>query len=219
MQTLYSMILLDLDGTLSDPLQGIGRSINHALHKHDFAVLPIDDLAWCVGPPLDQSFARLTGVTDKDLVMSLVLAYRERYLDIGFAENELYDGIVPALDALHSADTPMALCTSKPEPGTRKILARFGLSHYFRFLSCGDVGVQKWQQINALREERKVDQGAIMIGDRAVDIEAGQRNGLATGAVTWGYGSRDELSSADPMHWFDNPADWVSFAHETTTEG
>ncbi|MEM9604459.1 MAG: HAD hydrolase-like protein [Pseudomonadota bacterium] len=216
---MYSLALFDLDGTLSDPLEGIGHSINHALQAHGHDALPFDVLATCVGPPLDQSFARLTGVSDPEALMSMVLSYRERFLDTGYAENTLYPGVTDALDALQRAGVAMALCTSKPEPGTRMILSLFGLTDYFGFLSCGDVGVEKWQQIEALRAAGTVDGKAIMIGDRAVDIEAGRRNGIATGGVTWGYGTREELTAARPDLWFDQPADWLASLAPTLTDG
>ncbi|MEM7376539.1 MAG: HAD hydrolase-like protein [Pseudomonadota bacterium] len=216
---MFSLALFDLDGTLSDPLEGIGHSINHALRAHGYDAVPFDVLATCVGPPLDQSFARLTGVSDPDALMSMVLAYRERYLDTGYRENVLYPGIVEALDTLQRAGVTMALCTSKPEPGTRMILSLFGLTDYFAFLSCGDVGVEKWQQIEGLRAAGTVDGNAIMIGDRAVDIEAGRRNGIATGAVTWGYGTRDELSAAKPDLCYAEPADWIASLAPTESRG
>ena len=37
-----------------------------------------------------------------------------------------------------------------------------------------------------------------MIGDRAVDITAAKANGLASIAVLWGHGSREELQAARP---------------------
>ena len=37
---------------------------------------------------------------------------------------------------------------------------------------------------------------AVMIGDRANDVQAAARHGIPTVGVLWGYGDRDELSSA-----------------------
>ena len=212
---MHSTVLFDLDGTLSDPLPGIGRSINHALTEHGFAPEPLSVLADCVGPPLDQSFMRLTGVDDRELVHALVMAYRERYLDVGYRENALYPDVVDTLTYLQGAGLHMALCTSKPEAGTRLILEHFGIGGFFAFISCGDIGVEKWQQLRELCDTRTIDSGALMIGDRAVDIQAGQRNGLSTGAVTWGYGSQAELSGAQPLRWFHTPLAWRALSGES----
>lgn len=216
---MYSILLFDLDGTLSDPLEGIARSINHALETHGLEPRALAELARFVGPPLDQSFERLTGIANRQTIVSLVGAYRERYLDMGYAENTLYPGVAEVLETLRKARKAMALCTSKSEPATVKILERFELSQHFAFLSCGDIGIAKWQQIAGLMATCKVQRTAIMIGDRAVDIEAGRRNGLATGAVTWGYGSRGELSLGRPDRWFAAPTDWLALqTHRSTVQ-
>ena len=36
-----------------------------------------------------------------------------------------------------------------------------------------------------------------MVGDTKGDIDAGRANGLATIGVTWGYGTAEEVASAD----------------------
>ena len=40
---------------------------------------------------------------------------------------------------------------------------------------------------------------AVMVGDTKGDIDAGKANGVHTIGVTWGYGSREELSEADEI--------------------
>jgi len=56
------LVLFDLDGTISDPLVGIGRSINHALSHFGHAPLELSQLAVHIGPPLDEAFKTITGV-------------------------------------------------------------------------------------------------------------------------------------------------------------
>ena len=54
-------IFFDLDGTLTDPKTGITRSIQYALQKLDLPVPSQDELTWCIGPPLRDSFVTTTG--------------------------------------------------------------------------------------------------------------------------------------------------------------
>lgn len=203
-------LLFDLDGTLSDPQQGITRSINHALAAQGFA--PHDEVALCryIGPPLDEAFRELVPGADEALVHRLIAHYRERYGDIGYAENTLYDGVPEALAALAAAGATLGLCTSKRVDFADKILRLFGLRQHFSLLSGGDIGLPKWQQLGTLRRTGQVPDGAVMIGDRAVDLIAARRNGLAGGAVRWGHGSQEELSAERPDHWFGHPADWLA---------
>ena len=84
----HDLILFDLDGTLSDPLVGIGRSINYALTHYGYPARELGQLSACVGPPLDESFKALTGVTTPSHIDALVAKYRERYAEVGYSENE-----------------------------------------------------------------------------------------------------------------------------------
>jgi phosphoglycolate phosphatase len=196
----HPVIVFDLDGTLSDPLEGIGRSINHALARHGYAERPLHSLADCIGPPLDESFPLLTGNNDAAHVRALVASYRARYADIGFAENTLYDGVPEMLDVLRDSGAVLGVCTSKLPIFAERILVHFGLRDYFAFVSGGDIGMHKWQQLAALRTQGRVDGDAVMVGDRAIDIDAAHRNGLHACGVTWGFGSLDELNSAAPRY-------------------
>lgn len=208
----HDQIVFDLDGTLSDPQVGIGRSINFALARFGFAPLPDEAVSACIGPPLDETFRALTGRDDAATIHGLVAAYRERYGDIGYAENTLYDGIPQAVAALAAASVPLGLCTSKRRDFALKILALFGLDRYFDFVDGGEIGVQKWQQLHALRVAGQVGPGAVMVGDRAVDLIAAHRNGLAGAGVLWGHGSERELRAEQPRYLLAQPAqliDWT----------
>jgi phosphoglycolate phosphatase len=201
----HDLILFDLDGTLSDPLVGIGRSINHALAHFGYATLELHELAPYVGPPLDESFAMLTGVAEKAELAALVAKYRERYGEIGYSENVLYPGIAEAVEQLRSADMRLGLCTSKRQDFAERILEMFGLRAHFEFVSGGEIGTQKWQQIEALRASGRVSSASVMVGDRAIDVDAAHRNGLQAAGVLWGYGSAAELAEAQPRYSFASP--------------
>lgn len=206
----HDLVLLDLDGTLSDPLTGIGRSINHALSALGYAPLELSELAVHIGPPLDEAFRTLTGATSPAELNALVARYRERYADIGYSENVLYPGIAEALTRLREAGVPLAVCTSKRVDFAERILEMFGLRSFFLFVDGGDVGVPKWQQIERLRSQRVVSTSTVMVGDRDVDIVAAHRNGLHAAGVLWGYGSHAELASERPRYLLESPPDLLT---------
>jgi phosphoglycolate phosphatase len=203
----HDFILFDLDGTLSDPLVGIGRSINHALAHFGYATHELNALAPYIGPPLDESFALITGVTAKADLAALVAKYRERYGEVGYAENVLYPGIPEAVVALRRAGISLGVCTSKRRDFAEQILDMFGLREHFEFVDGGEIGTPKWRQIEALRAAGKVSQSSLMVGDRAVDVDAAHRNGLHAAGVLWGYGSAAELAQARPRYSFASPAE------------
>lgn len=205
----HPVIVFDLDGTLSDPLEGIGRSINFALTRYGYAERPLGALAGCIGPPLDETFPLLTGSNDTAHVRELVASYRERYSDVGYAENAVYDGVPAMLDVLRDSGAVLGVCTSKLPIFAERILIHFGLRDRFTFVSGGDIGVHKWQQLAALRAQRCVDEDTVMVGDRAIDIDAAHRNGLHACGVSWGFGSLEELKSAAPRYLCTKPSEIV----------
>ncbi len=205
-----SLLMFDLDGTISDPLDGIARSINYALSFYGLEEIPVPDLAKYIGPPLDESFKDITGINDTIKLNSFISKFRERYSDIGFSENELYPGIRETIDELSNRNIPMAICTSKRKDFAEKILKLFGLLHYFRFVSGGDVGIHKWQQIESLMSKGVIDKNCIMIGDRDVDLVAAHKNGIKSIGVLWGYGSESELEKHSPLCLLNKPADLLN---------
>lgn len=206
----HSLILFDLDGTLTDPLEGIGRSINHALEHFGYAPMALEAMGTYIGPPLEHSFRAITGTGSAEHVQALIAKYRERYGTLGYAENVVYAGIPEALAALHERGIPLAVCTSKRADFAERILDLFGLRQYFSFICGGESGFEKWQLLGRLCQSGQVPADAVMVGDRTFDIQAGQRNGLAAAGVLWGYGSHEELSADKPQYLFRTPADLLA---------
>jgi phosphoglycolate phosphatase len=202
-----TFLLFDLDGTISDPLDGIARSFNYALSYYGYEEIPVSDLAQYVGPPLDESIKTITGINDNIEMNAFISKYRERYSAVGFSENRLYPGIRESIEDLSNQNIPMAICTSKRQDFAERILKLFGISHHFRFVSGGDIGMQKWQQIGSLIDSGSIDYNCIMIGDRAVDLSAAHKNGIKSAGVLWGYGSRTELEMQSPICLLSQPSD------------
>ncbi len=201
------MLVFDLDGTISDPLEGMAKSINHALEHFGYPKRTFAELAKYVGPPLSKSFVEMTGVDDPS---PLIAKYRERYSETGYAENVMYAGMKEVLIRLRNAGAPMAMCTAKPEVFTRKILAMFGIADFFPILSChpvGLLGIPKGEQLRQMMVDGAIDDKAVMIGDRDVDIIAAKQNGLASCGVLWGYGARQELETHSPTYLARAPED------------
>ena len=208
----HPFLIFDLDGTLSDPSVGIGRSLNHALQHYGHAPIPAKDVPQYIGPPLDHAFRSRVAEVSPEHVLELVGKYRERYAEVGFAENVLYPGIPEALYALDSAGIPLGLCTSKRADFAESILELFGLRDYFRFVSGGDIGIRKSEQLATLLRDGAIAGSATMIGDRSIDILAARENGLKSVAVLWGHGSREELADALPDAFLESPHELLALA-------
>src|SRR2546423_1435021 len=217
MKTPHDALLFDLDGTLSDPLVGIGRSINYALSHFGHPELPLSQLAVHVGPPLDQAFSSITGLRSSSALDGFVAKYRERYGEIGYSENVLYPGIPEVLHSLARVGITLGVCTSKRVDFAENILELFGLRSYFSFVCGGEIGTQKWQQIRALLVKVAMPKSPVLVGDPAVDISAAHRNGLAAAGVLWGYGSRHELEAEQPRYLLSTPQELLGLVELNST--
>jgi len=175
--------------------------------------LPLSDLAVHVGPPLDQAFSAITGLSSPSALDGFVAKYRERYGEIGYSENVLYPGVAQAVHSLADGGAMLGVCTSKRVDFAEKILELFDLRAYFSFVNGGEIGTHKWQQIGALLETGAITHSSVMVGDRAVDITAAHRNGLHAAGVLWGHGSREELEAEQPRYLFSKPAEVLCLAN------
>ncbi|QDT96832.1 HAD-IA family hydrolase [Gimesia aquarii] len=191
-------LILDLDGTISDPSLGIARCFNHALELHGLQPVPEKFIKQEIGPPLDETFLKLSpGITSSE-INKLIATYRERYSDVGYSENKLYPGIPAVLELLRNAGITLGICTSKRKDYAENILSHFKLIDYFAFVNGGDIGIAKSSQLADLRKANAIDKEAIMIGDRSIDINSAHKNNLRSIGVLWGFGDYAELSKASP---------------------
>ena len=81
----------------------------------------------------------------------------------------------------------------------------FGLGDFIEFVDGGDVHIKKYTQIERLVANGINATETVMIGDRAVDIEAARKNDVAAIGVIWGFGDRTELENAGPDHIIGSP--------------
>jgi phosphoglycolate phosphatase len=196
----FSTLVFDLDGTLSDPSSGIANCINYALKTHGFIEVANNRIAREIGPPLDAMFRRFRSEVSTEVMDSLIARYRERYQETGYAENEVYPNIAESLARLADSGVRLGICTSKRSDFAEKILDLFGIQPPFAFVSGGDIGVSKDSQLASLLTDNSIDENAVMIGDRSVDIMAANANGLRSIGVLWGFGSLAEIVAANPTH-------------------
>ncbi len=200
-------ILFDLDGTLTDPVLGITNSVAFALQRFGIEVEDRTTLHPFIGPPLIDSFMKYFGFT-YDQAHDAVEYYREYFSDRGIFENRVYDGIPAMLTTLHEAGATLLVASSKPEVYVRRILDHFDLSHHFLFIGGSELDhrrLDKHEVIEYVFESAGIiDRStAIMVGDRSHDVLGGQRSGLPAVGVTFGYGSREELTKAGAAYVVD----------------
>lgn len=193
-------IFFDLDGTLTDPKEGITGSVAYALESFGIHVENRDDLCCFIGPPLLDSFMEYYGMTEDDANRAIA-KYRERFSVTGLFENEVYSGIPQLLQQLKDAGKTLVIATSKPAVFSQRILDHFDLAKYFTFLSGSELDGRRNDKAEviayALEQTGITDlSDVIMIGDRKHDIVGAKKNGLPCIGVLYGYGDRAEHVAA-----------------------
>ena len=197
----WKYLLFDLDGTLTDPMQGITRSVQYALRHFGIDEPDLRKLCPFIGPPLADSFRERYGMSPAD-AETAVAKYREYYAPKGIFENEIYPGIPELLAATSAAGCVNVMATSKPTPFAEQIAAHFGFAQYFTLVSGSTFDGRRTTKADVIRYALDTleiaPQEAVMIGDRRYDIEGAAETGLASIAVGWGYASPGELEAARP---------------------
>ncbi len=202
-KTPYPNIIFDLDGTLTDSADGVTASISYALKKMGLKVKN-EDLISFIGPPLQSSFIKICGFTEKEM-LDAVTHFRDYYREKGIYINKLYPGVTKLLDNLYSNEIKIYLATSKATFFAETILKHFKIDHYFTFIAGATLDgsrVEKKEVLSYLiaNNSNIHHKNAVMVGDRKHDIIGAQAFGLNSIAVTYGYGSIQELSLENPEH-------------------
>ncbi|MDF2804066.1 MAG: hypothetical protein K0S61_3969 [Anaerocolumna sp.] len=193
-------ILFDLDGTLTDPEEGITKSLQYALRHMGIEIDDLTTLRRHIGPPLKEGLMEYWGL-DEEKTEAAILWYREYFAKTGMYQNIVYPGVEKVLEALVAEGKKLILATSKAEKFAILIMEHFGLDKYFSDM-CGasldglrgkkaDV-IHYALEKNQIRDKDEV----IMVGDRLHDIAGAKENGIKSIGVLYGFGDREELELA-----------------------
>ena len=203
----YQNILFDLDGTLTDPREGITRSVQYALGKLDIHEPDLAKLEHFIGPPLLQCFMQTYDLPE-ERAWEAVNHYRDRFKVTGLYENRVFDGIEALLGRLREQGRTLFIATSKPTVFAREIARHFGFDRHFKHIYGSELDgtrTNKVELIAHLLEEERLDRAdTLMIGDRKHDLIGASRNGLHGAGVGYGFGSREELLGEAPAYYFAN---------------
>lgn len=201
---MYNYILFDLDGTLTNPAEGITNSVAYALDKFGISVDDKKSLYKFIGPPLSDSFQRYYGFT-KEQSMKAVEYYREYFSTRGIFENQVFKDTKDMLSTLKSAGKRIILATSKPDKFALQIIEHFNLTEYFDFTACATMDETrncKDEVIKYALEGYPVKNlsETIMIGDREHDVLGANKAEIDSIGVLYGFGDYDELKKANATY-------------------
>lgn len=202
-------ILIDLDGTLTDPKVGITTSARYGLEKIGHPISDEINIDWIIGPPLKASLAKILNVeADHVLAEQALMGYRERFAVKGLYENHVFEGVAETLAELKRRGYRLFVATAKPTVYAKQILEHFDLAQYFSDIHGSELNGERTNKAELIQyilvqQQLQADQ-CMMVGDREYDIFGARQNGIDTIAVNYGYGSQEELALAQPKYQIDS---------------
>lgn len=206
MNATQTPLFFDLDGTLTDPQQGITGCIRFAMQQLQIAAPAQEQLTWCIGPPLHESFVELVGEDKADAAVEF---YRQRFSRIGLYENELYPGIPQLLEELRSRGHLLFVASSKPRVFVERILQHFDLAEFFTAIYGSELDGRLQDKgellAYALGDQQLQGVDCVMIGDRRHDALGAANNGMDFIGVLYGFGSVEEFSAHGFSRWVEQP--------------
>lgn len=209
----YRCAVFDLDGTLVDSGPGIIKSVKYALSKFGIEENDPARLAMYIGPPLEETFAKLCGFTDEQCSLA-VKYYREVYVPKNMYETTVYGGIPEALARLDAGGVACTVASNKPPHMVAKMLEYFGLASRFRaYAGCDEHNPTKtaaiMSSLKSMPDLTVAD--CVMIGDRYSDAHGAAECGMDFIAALYGFGVKQEFEPYPTAFYANTPAEAADY--------
>lgn len=211
---MYSHILFDLDGTLTDSKEGILACVRYALETLELPIPEEAELLKFIGPPLQESFTRI-GLSLEQAGEAIRL-FRSRYIPEGQFQNRPAPGMAELMGRLRERGCVLALASSKMEAQCRSICDRFGFTPHLAVIA-GSSGRADYSKADVIREAlarlgQPDPRVCLMVGDRKYDVEGARVCGLdCAGVEFFGYAPPGELEAAGAVAVVSTVAELESF--------
>ena len=207
-------VLFDLDGTLLSTLDTITYHLNGALSESGLDPITVEDTRAFIGNgarKLVERAVEKSGNSDPELTSRVLARYNKAYDMDPIPKTEAYPGICELVDALYSKGVKLAVVTNKPDDTAKKLVKHFFNERFFS-VSGGRTGIalkpDPTEAISVLRDMGGDVSECAFVGDTSVDIHTGKNMGASLSiGVSWGFRSRDELSSAGADYIVDSADD------------
>ena len=196
----YKHWFFDLDGTLARTGEDIVVAWKGALQAMGRDLTNFDKV-FKIGPTLEKIVYELYDDATPQLVEDLTAKFKPLYDESGFPNTVPYAGIPELLAAIRAAGGKCYIVTNKRHHATQLIAKKFGWDRTMDGVWSYDSFETKYKKPELLAKllaELKVDAAdAVMVGDTKGGVETGKANKTATIGVTYGYGTSEEVASAD----------------------
>lgn len=183
-------VLFDLDGTLIDSAEDLGRAANAMRLARDLPPLPLAQYRPHGGSGargmLGQAFAVAPGQAGYD---DLKREFLDRYEGLMYDGTRPFPGIEAELSGLAAAGLSWGIVTNKAERFALPLTAalRLGAAVVIGGDTTGHAKPHPAPLLEGARRLGVAPQACLYVGDDERDMVAGRAAGMATAVAAWGY--------------------------------
>ena len=190
----YRLAIFDFDGTLSDSYPWFVGALNELADRYRFRRVEPHELEMLRGYEARRIVEHVGMPMWK---MPLLARHVRRRMADDLGGISLFPGVIPMLRTLSERGVALAVVTSNSEANVRRLLGDDAA--LIRHFGC-DAGIfgKRPKLRKVLRAAGVRPSDAICIGDEIRDAHAARAEGIAFGAVSWGYTTPEALSAHAP---------------------
>ena len=200
--------IFDLDGTLVDSIDDLVLSANNTRKEFGLKPLSKEEISSFVGDGLiafvERLFPEKNSISEKEVIVFKKL-YKKHIVD----NTRFYKGILECVDKLKKHNFLVGILSNKTEYLSKLVVEKLGARDKFSFVYGGDSFPEKKPSplpIKRIMEEFNGDfSSSFMIGDSCNDIISGQKAGIKTIAVTFGFNGESHLKNCTADFYASSP--------------
>ena len=210
------LIIFDFDGTLGDTRRNIVTTMQMAISEMQLPSRTEAECASTIGLPLAGCFKTLFPDIQEELIPRCAETYRRIFNEnLQKITPEAFPGVVKTLKALKEQGFVLTIASSRSRNSLTELTRDMGIADYISYLiGADDVKEAKPRPEPVLKTLAAMQfdaSEALVVGDMAVDILMGANAGTKTCGVTWGNGSREELTEAGANVIIDSMEELIGF--------
>ena len=198
----HKVVIFDFDGTIANTLDSIIDIMNNLSDEFGFRKIREEDIQYLRGEN-PREILKYLGISLFKLPFVIRKARREINSHIALLSPSVE--LLPLMRLLKENNCQIGIVTTNIEENVRKFLHANNLDQFDFFYTAKKV-FGKDRAISKILKDMNLEKSQVyFVGDEVRDIEAGQKAGIKTVAVSWGYNTKDALAKEHPDYLIDSP--------------
>ncbi|NDW10306.1 HAD family hydrolase [Dysgonomonas sp. 520] len=197
----YNTFIFDFDYTLANSSKGILMCFHTVLRRHHFSGITDDMIKRTIGMTLEDSFAQLTGLGDKETLLNFKTEYKKEADMVMSANTHFYPEALSFLKRIReiSINNKIGIVSTKESSTIGKTIDEYNVQGLFDIIiGIEEVRVAKPDPeglLLAVSRLNSTTDKTLYFGDSIIDAKTAHSAGVDFVAVTTGATTKDELSS------------------------